>query len=110
MENENQKLKGLAQEFFKNNNNPNESDLYNFLTQKQWEIYINYDKDKHKQQIVYELQELEYKVEEIPQDTIDAMVEDFEEMIYGDESKYLYCIKETIDNYKEDLEEYKGEE
>lgn len=110
MENENIKLRELSKEFFKNCITPTENDLYDFLSKKQWEIFIDYIKNDHKEKLIYELQSLDYKVNEIPVDTIDLMVERFQDILCDDDYRWVDCMNETISYFEEDLQEYKGEE
>lgn len=109
---ENIKLRQLAIEFFENHLNPTEDDLYDFLVNNEWKIYCDYDKNTHREKIIGELEYSDYAVDKIPEMLIDGLVERFEDIYYDDENSGHYdnCIRYAIDDYEEDLEEYKLEE
>ena len=107
---ENIKLRQLAIEFFENNLNPTEDDLYNFLADNQWKIYADYEKYTHKEIIIANLEYLDYKINDIPDTLIDSIVERFGDILYDDsDNHFANCIRYAIDDYEEDLEEYKLE-
>lgn len=107
---ENVKLRQLAIEFCDKHTYANEDDIYNFLVENQWKIYCDYDRNTHREKIVGELEYNDYAVDKIPEELIDSMVERFEDIFYDDDSNpYDNCIRYTIDDYEEDLEEYKLE-
>ena len=117
---ENNKLKELAQEFFDKYMVFQEADdqlkalkveaLYKFLADNQWKIYADYDKMSHRQMVVYTLENRDFKVEEIPDDLIDSITERFGDILYDDsDNHFANCIRYAIDDYEEDLEEYKLE-
>jgi GH18 family chitinase len=118
---ENNKLRELAQEFFDKCiifqgvddqlKAFRVENLYNFLVDNQWKIYADYEKNTHKEMIVGLLEESDYKVDEIPDDLIDSIVYAFENILYDDsDNTFDCCMRYAIDDYKEDLEEYKLEE
>ena len=109
---ENIKLKQLAIEFFENNLNPTEDDLYKFLVDNQWKIADNYDKDCHKEDIICELEERGYDVSKISNKLIDDILYYFEDKLgdYGSECGWRTILDNVIEWYEEDLEEYKLEE
>ena len=105
---ENIKLKELAQEYFATYKTIDEQSLYTFLADNQWKIYADYNRNTHREKIVGELEYNDYDVDKIPEELIDSMVERFEDIFYDDDSNpYDNCIRYTIDDYEEDLEEYK---
>lgn len=106
---ENIKLRQLAIEFFENNLNPTEDDLYKFLVDNEWKIYCDYDRNTHKEKMIDELTEKEYDTNKIPDDLIDDMVERFEDFYYDDNYRWVDIMHDVIYDYEEDLEEYKLE-
>ena len=106
---ENNKLRELAKEFCKKNKNMNEDDLYIFLIDNQWKIYADYQKQSFENAIRTELDEQDFNVKDIPENIIQEMGLSLEETLL-EENHFRDCINETIDWYKEDLEEYKLEE
>lgn len=108
---ENIKLRQLAIEFFENNLNPTEDDLYKFLVDNEWKIYCDYDKRSHRQMVVYTLENRDFKVEEIPDDLIDSITERFEDILYDDNDNHFEsCLRYAIDDFGEDLQEYAVED
>lgn len=108
---ENIKLRQLAIEFFENNLNPTEDDLYNFLAENQWKIYADYDKMSHKEMVVITLESRDFKVNEIPDKLIDLIVERFEDILYDDNDNHFEnCLRFAIDDFGGDLQEYAVED
>ena len=108
---ENIKLRQLAIEFCDTHIYANEDDIYNFLADNQWKIYADYDKYTHKEMIIGNLDYLGYPTTKIPDKLIDLIVERFEDILYDDNDNHFEnCIRYAIDDYEEDLEEYKVEE
>ena len=109
---ENVKLRQLAIEFFENNLNPTEDDLYDFLVDNEWRIANNYEKSCHKEDIIYELEERLYNISKIPDNIIESILEHFEDSLgdYGNECGWRTILNNTIEWFEEDLEEYKVEE
>lgn len=108
---ENIKLKELAQEYFATYKTIDEQSLYTFLADNQWKIYADYDKYTHKEMIIGNLDYLGYPTTKIPDKLIDLIVERFEDILYDDNDNHFEnCIRYAIDDYEEDLEEYKLEE
>lgn len=118
----NNKLRELAQEFFDKCiifqgvddqlKAFRVENLYNFLVDNQWKIYCDYDKNSHKEMIIGNLEYADYDTSKIPDDLMDSLVERFEDLLYDDGDNVCdNCIRDVIDEFEEDLEEYKlGEE
>ena len=105
------KLRELAKEFCKQHNYAKEDELFEFLVDKEWQIYCHYDKMSHKDKIIGELENNDYEVNKIPDDLIYSMVERFDDILYDDDDNYFdNCVRYVLEDYKEDLEEYKLEE
>ena len=109
---QNKKLEELAKEFFENNAKPTEEDLYKFLVDNEWKIADNYDKACHREDIIFELEDREYKISAIPTKLIDDMLYYFEDKLgdYGSECGWRTILNNVIEWFEEDLEEYKWEE
>ncbi len=108
---ENIKLRQLAIEFCDKHIYANEDDIYTFLADNQWKIYADYDKYTHKEMIIGNLDYLGYPTTKIPDKLIDLIVERFEDILYDDNDNHFEnCIRYAIDDYEEDLEEYKVED
>jgi hypothetical protein len=104
------KLKELSIEFFENHLNPTEEDLYNFLVDNEWRIYADYEKNTHKEIIIANLEHMGYNTTKMSDKLIDSIVERFGDILYDDNDNHFgNCIRYAIDDYKEDLEEYKLE-
>lgn len=106
---ENNKLRELAKEFCNKNKYMNEDDLYIFLVENQWKIYADYQKQSLKNVVKQELDEQGFDVKNISEGIIEQMAFSLDELIF-DEDNFRDCMNQTIDWYKEDLEEYKLEE
>ena len=115
------KLRELAKEFFdkyevfQKADDPLKSfmveNLYNFLADNQWKIYADYDKQSHRQMVVFALENRDFKVGEVPDDLIDSITERFDDILYDDNDNYFEtCLRYAIDDYGEDLQEYAVED
>ena len=107
---ENIKLRQLAIEFCDKHTYANEDDIYNFLVDNEWRIYCNYDRNTHKENLIFELSEKNYDTDKIPNNLIDSMVERFEDFLYNDGYRWNTIMNDVIFDYCEDLEEYKVED
>ena len=105
-------LDELSRVFFEKYPQPTKEDLYNFLVENEYKIANNYDKNCHKEDIMYELEDREYNISAIPPELIDDILYYFEDKLgdYGSESGWRTILDVVIDWYEEDLEEYKLEE
>lgn len=108
---ETNKLKELAKRFFENKQNPTEEDLYEFLMDNEYKIAQNYDRNCHIEDIKFELEEQGYDIKNISNELIVNIVWHFEDRLgdYGNECGWRTILDNTIEWFKEDLEEYKLE-
>lgn len=105
---ENIKLRQLAIEFCDKHTYANEDDIYNFLAENQWKIYADYQNQTFRNEINYFLTRNDYDADKVPNDIIESMLERVEDHLESTD-EFEHIFEYVIDDYKEDLEEYKLE-
>lgn len=103
---ENNKLRELSKAFFENNEKPTEYELYKFLVDNEWKIYADYQKQTFVSEINYFLTRNDYDADKVPNDIIESMLERVEDHLNSTD-EFEHIFEYVIDDYKEDLEEYK---
>lgn len=105
---ENNKLRQLTNEFFNKCEIITKDALYQFLVDNEWKIANGYEKSCHREDILFELDEMGYKSNKVPTDIIDDILERYEDHL-ADSEEWHWMLKDIISDYDCDLEEYKLE-
>lgn len=106
-----EQIKKLISDYFEDNETL-QKDVYDFVCHNLWHLYNIYDTECHREDVVDELEELGYKTDIIPETLIDDIVTSYDENLgdYGSENGWRYILENTIEDYEEDLRDYKNKE
>lgn len=99
----------MINNFLAEHEQPTAEDLYNFIIDNEWRIYSEYEKMCHKEDLLIMLEQREYNVDKLPNDLIDSILERYGDHL-TDSEEWHYILNDIIDDYEEDLEEYKTNE
>ena len=84
-------------------------DVQDFLVDKLYELSDLYDKDCHYENVISELIERDYDTIKMPNSLLDRIVDTYEEKLgdFGSENGWRYILDSVIEEYEDDLVEYK---
>lgn len=107
----NNKLKELAKDFARKYSSEyiTPRHIYDFLVKNQGDIYTDYQRQIFRSEINYFLTRNDYDADKVPNDIIEFMLERVEDHLNSDD-EFEHIFEYVIDDFKEDLEEYKLEE
>ena len=99
----------MINNFLAEHKQPTAEDLYTFIIDNEWRIYHEYEKMCHKEDLLIMLDDNEIDRETVPEKLIGSMLETYEDRL-ADSDEWHFILNGVIDDYKQDLEEYKGGE
>lgn len=105
----NKKYEKMINNFLAEHEQPTAEDLYSFIIDNEWRIYREYEKGCRKEDLLILLEEDGIDRESVPEKLIDSMLETYEDRL-TDSDEWHIILNDVIQDYEEDLEEYKGEE
>lgn len=105
----NKKYEKMINNFLAEHEQPTAEDLYNFIIDNEWRIYSEYEKMCRKEDLLILLEENGINREIVPEKLIDSMLETYEDRL-ADSDEWHFILHGVIDDYEEDLEEYKTNE
>lgn len=105
----NKTYENMINKFLAEHKQPTAEDLYTFIIDNEWRIYREYEKECRKEDLLIMLEEDGIDREKVPETLIDYMLETYEDRL-TDSAEWHFILNGVIDDYEEDLEEYKGEE